>query len=139
MVRPCSSSISQYAGRGAKDKEHAMATTCEASVALIGIDIGKYSLHVVGLDRRGAIVLRQKCWISSYGGGGVFRKTPAPPRDYRQARFIATTAVTSTACYPSALGTAAEASMFIGHYGPAFAGKAVGPAIPLWWHNSEVS
>src|SRR5215469_9389025 len=33
---------------------------------------------------------------------------------------------------PSALGTAAEASMFIGHYGPAFAGKAVGPAIPLW-------
>jgi hypothetical protein len=22
--------------------------------------------------------------------------------------------------------------MFIGHYGPAFAGKAIGPAIPLW-------
>jgi len=55
-----------------------MATTCEASVALIGIDIGKYSLHVVGLDRRGAIVLGQKCWISSYGGGGGFSQDPRP-------------------------------------------------------------
>ena len=30
------------------------------SVAVIGIDIGKNSFHVVGLDSRGAIVLRQK-------------------------------------------------------------------------------
>ena len=30
------------------------------TVATIGIDIGKNSFHVVGLDRRGAIVLRQK-------------------------------------------------------------------------------
>jgi hypothetical protein len=30
-----------------------------AIVATMGIDIGKYSFHVVGLDRRGAIVLRQ--------------------------------------------------------------------------------
>ena len=30
------------------------------AVAVIGIDIGKNSFHVVGLDRRGAIVLRQK-------------------------------------------------------------------------------
>ena len=29
-------------------------------IAVIGIDIGKNSFHVVGLDRRGAIVLRQK-------------------------------------------------------------------------------
>jgi transposase len=28
---------------------------------LIGIDIGKNSFHIVGLDQRGAIVLRQKC------------------------------------------------------------------------------
>ena len=28
--------------------------------SVIGIDIGKNSFHVVGLDRRGAIVLRQK-------------------------------------------------------------------------------
>ena len=31
-----------------------------AAVAVIGIDIGKNSFHVVGHDRRGAIVLRQK-------------------------------------------------------------------------------
>ena len=30
------------------------------AIAMIGIDIGKNSFHVVGLDRRGAIVLRQK-------------------------------------------------------------------------------
>ena len=29
-------------------------------IAVIGIDIGKYTFHVVGLDRRGKIVLRQK-------------------------------------------------------------------------------
>jgi Tfp pilus assembly PilM family ATPase len=32
----------------------------DTTVAVIGIDIGKNSFHVVGLDRRGAIVLRQK-------------------------------------------------------------------------------
>jgi transposase len=36
----------------------------EPAVAVIGIDIGKYSFHVVGLDRRGHIVLRQK-WSRS--------------------------------------------------------------------------
>ena len=30
------------------------------TIAVIGIDIGKNSFHVVGLDRKGAIVLRQK-------------------------------------------------------------------------------
>ena len=30
------------------------------SIAVVGIDIGKNSFHVVGLDQRGAIVLRQK-------------------------------------------------------------------------------
>jgi hypothetical protein len=30
------------------------------TIAVIGIDIGKNSFHVVGLDRGGAIVLRQK-------------------------------------------------------------------------------
>src|ERR1700745_718786 len=30
------------------------------TVATMGIDIGKYTFHVVGLDRRGAIVLRQR-------------------------------------------------------------------------------
>ena len=44
--------------RGTKDKEHAMAEALR--IAFVGIDIGKNSFHVVGLDGRGAIVLRQK-------------------------------------------------------------------------------
>ena len=46
--------------RGSKDKEHAMSQNINGAVAVIGIDIGKNSFHVVGLDDRGAIVLRQK-------------------------------------------------------------------------------
>ena len=45
---------------GAKDKEHAMPKTAQAAIAVVGIDIGKNSFHVVGHDQRGAIVLRQK-------------------------------------------------------------------------------
>src|SRR5512136_139218 len=41
-----------------------MAATRSTAVAVIGIDIGKNSFHVVGLDDRGAIVLRQK-WSRS--------------------------------------------------------------------------
>src|SRR5258705_7121714 len=37
-----------------------MAATSQSAIAVIGIDIGKNSFHVVGLDGRGAIVLRQK-------------------------------------------------------------------------------
>ena len=38
-----------------------MSCKLEAAIAtVIGIDIGKNSFHVVGQDRRGAIVLRQK-------------------------------------------------------------------------------
>jgi transposase len=46
--------------RGTKDEEHAMSTKFNSEIAVIGIDIGKNSFHIVGLDRRGAIVLRQK-------------------------------------------------------------------------------
>jgi transposase len=35
-------------------------TTAQTAIAVVGIDIGKNSFHIVGLDRRGAIVLRQK-------------------------------------------------------------------------------
>jgi hypothetical protein len=31
-----------------------------SEIAVIGIDIGKNSFHIVGQDRRGALVLRQK-------------------------------------------------------------------------------
>src|ERR1700731_2197491 len=47
-------------GKGAKDKEHAMSQKLESSIAFVGIDIGKNSFHVVGLDKSGVIVLRQK-------------------------------------------------------------------------------
>jgi transposase len=52
MVRPCSGP--------AKDEEHAMSYKLNSAIAVIGIDIGKNSFHVVGHDRRGAIMLRQK-------------------------------------------------------------------------------
>jgi transposase len=37
-----------------------MSNKSTATVATMGIDIGKNSFHVVGLDQRGAIMLRQK-------------------------------------------------------------------------------
>jgi hypothetical protein len=43
-----------------KTKEHAMSQTLNSKIAVIGIDIGKNSFHIVGQDRRGALVLRQK-------------------------------------------------------------------------------
>ena len=45
---------------GAKDKEHATSQRPNTAIAVIGIDIGKNSFHVVGHDVCGAIVLRQK-------------------------------------------------------------------------------
>jgi transposase len=41
-----------------------MSEKLNSAVAVIGIDIGKNSFHIVGLDDRGAIVLRQK-WSRS--------------------------------------------------------------------------
>jgi transposase len=40
------------------------ARTAQTAVAVVGIDIGKNSFHIIGLDSRGAIVLRQK-WSRS--------------------------------------------------------------------------
>src|SRR5262245_57510756 len=37
-----------------------MSQTLDSAMAVIGIDIGKNSFHLVGQDRRGGIVLRQK-------------------------------------------------------------------------------
>jgi hypothetical protein len=37
-----------------------MSQKLNSAIAVIGIDIGKNSFHLVGLDKRGAIVLRQK-------------------------------------------------------------------------------
>src|ERR1700751_685239 len=45
---------------GTEDKEHAMSQKLDTSPAVIGIDIGKNSFHIVCQNQRGAIVLRQK-------------------------------------------------------------------------------
>ena len=37
-----------------------MSQQSNCAITVIGIDIGKNSFHVVGQDRRGALVLRQK-------------------------------------------------------------------------------
>jgi transposase len=61
MVRPCFSPAGERSWqRGAKVKEHAMSQKLNSAIAVIGIDIGKNSFHIVGQDQRGAIVLRQK-------------------------------------------------------------------------------
>jgi hypothetical protein len=46
--------------RGAKDKEHAMSQTPNTAIAVIGIDIGKNSFHVVG-HRFRSISTKQGC------------------------------------------------------------------------------
>src|SRR6476646_7020311 len=48
------------AGKGRQNKEHARSQTQNATIAVVGIDIGRNSFHIVGHDERGAIVLRQK-------------------------------------------------------------------------------
>jgi hypothetical protein len=45
---------------GSKLKEQAMSQKLNSAIAVIGIGIGKNSFHIVGQDKRGAIVLRQK-------------------------------------------------------------------------------
>jgi transposase len=51
-----------------------MSQKFNSSIAVVGIDIGKNSFHVVGLDRRGAIVLRQK-----WSRGQVETRLSNPP------------------------------------------------------------
>ena len=62
--------------RGANDKEHAMSQNLNGTVAVIGIDIGKNSFHVVGPDQRGAIVLRQK-WSRGQVEARLANRRPA--------------------------------------------------------------
>ena len=47
-------------GKGRQRRGARHVSNLNYSVAVIGIDIGKNSFHVVGMDARGAIVLRQK-------------------------------------------------------------------------------
>ena len=52
-----------------------MSQKLNTTIAVIGIDIGKNSFHVVGLDDRGAIVLRQK-WSRSQVGSRFANMQP---------------------------------------------------------------
>ena len=38
-----------------------------SEIAVVGIDIGKTSFHVIGLDHRGAVVLRQRWYAVASG------------------------------------------------------------------------
>jgi hypothetical protein len=65
-----------------------MSNKSNAAVAAMGIDIGKNSFHVVGLDQRGAIALRQK-WSRGQVEGrlvGAPWRLAAPPN--RRVRSI---------------------------------------------------
>ena len=59
MDRPCSRPASEHACAGQQKERHAMPKS-NTAVVTIGIDPGKNTLHVVGLDARGGIVLREK-------------------------------------------------------------------------------
>jgi transposase len=47
-------------GWGCHTRSTPTVKTASAQIAVIGVDIGKNSFHVVGHDKRGSIVLRQK-------------------------------------------------------------------------------
>jgi len=53
--------------RGAKVEEHAMSRQWSTTIAVIDVGIGKNSFHVVGRDRRGAIVLRRAAPVPTGG------------------------------------------------------------------------
>jgi hypothetical protein len=80
-----------------------MSQTLNAAIAVVGIDIGKNSFHIVGHDERGAIVLRQKwsrgprsdfittCWrspspINSPASPGASWRVAGPSRPGRWVR-----------------------------------------------------
>jgi hypothetical protein len=81
-----------------------MAATAQSAIAVIGIDIGKNSFHVVGLDGRGAIVLRQKwsrgqvetrfanMWAWRPASRFAYRPLPLSPKSGHSAsaRFMST-------------------------------------------------
>ena len=56
---------------GANDKEHAMSQNLNSDNAVIGIDIGKNSFHVVGLDERD----RASEVVACPGGSTIFQLT----------------------------------------------------------------
>ena len=53
-----------------------MSQNLNSAVAVISIDIGKNSFHIVGLDDRGAIVLRQKWSRGQIEAAGQYAAVP---------------------------------------------------------------
>ena len=71
-----------------------MSQTHNTAMAVIGIDIGKNSFHVVGQDARGAIVLRQK--VVAWPSGSAARQYTAAIAEAVQRptmKFVATKTV----------------------------------------------
>jgi hypothetical protein len=58
-----------------------MSEKLSSEIAVIGIDIGKNSFHLVGQDRRGALVLRQK-----WSRGQVEARLAKLPQSARRGR-----------------------------------------------------
>src|SRR5262249_1359451 len=75
MDRPCSGPASEHAGGAIQQRSTAMPRKSNATVVTIGIDPGKNTLHLIGLDARGGIVLRGKVARD----GGVARLANVPP------------------------------------------------------------
>ena len=59
-----------------------MSQNLNSAVAVIGIDIGKNSFHVVGLDDRGAIVLHQKWSLAFFTAQASATVESAEPTYY---------------------------------------------------------
>jgi hypothetical protein len=57
MVRPCSLSSQRVTLGWGYERSTVMSNKSDSTVATMGIDIGKNSFHVVGLDRRDAIIM----------------------------------------------------------------------------------
>ena len=57
-----------------------MSQTLNTSIAVVGIDIGKNSFHIVGHDERGAIVPRQK-WSRGQVEARFAQYAAVPDRD----------------------------------------------------------
>jgi hypothetical protein len=52
--------------------------TAPESVTALGIDMGKNTLHMVGLDARGGIVLREKSQLGSRRSHVGLQSAPQP-------------------------------------------------------------
>ena len=75
----CSCPASDRSHSKAKDSGARHVSNTKIKDAVVGIDIGKNSFHVVGLDQRGAMVLRQK-WSRVPSGSAVCQYAAAAHR-----------------------------------------------------------